>query len=292
MQVLNDFSLLVPALIGIFWGAPLVAREIETGSMRLAFTQSVTRTRWISTKLALVGLTSAVTAAIMSLLITWWASPWDAHNDLPFGTFNNRDLVPVAYTLFAFALGVLFGVLVRRTVAAMALTLVGYIAITAAFGQWVRPHLLTPLRATTRFILPQTNGGSASIGPTASRGLQGAWVIWTETINKVGKVLGQQGGIYNINFEPASNGRTEFLGVGVCPNRFPVPTGTGSSHGPTAAVEHAVQTCINSFHLRQVMAYQPASRYWTFQWMESGIFVALALGLAVCTIWWVRRRLE
>jgi hypothetical protein len=289
IPLLNDLALLGPALVGIFWGAPLVAREIETGSLRLAFTQSVTRTRWIITKLAIVGLASVVIAAIMSLLITWWASPWDAFNDLPFGTFDNRDIVPVAYALFAFALGVLIGVLVRRTVAAMGLTLVVYIAATSAFGQWVRPHLLTALRTTTRYIIPVSNG-PASIRPSQVKGLQGAWTIWSETIIKTGRVVGQRGGIYNINFRPAGNGRTYFVGVGMCPNKIPAAHRTGTNGPPSAAVQHAVQTCINSFHLRQVFEYQPASRYWTFQWMESGIFVALALGIAAFTIWWVRRR--
>ena len=290
IPLLNDVALVGPALIGIFWGAPLVAREIETGSLRLAFTQSVTRTRWIATKLALVGLASVLAAAIMSLLITWWASPWDSSNGLPFGTFDNRDIVPVAYALFAFALGVLLGVLVRRTVAAMGLTLVIYTAATAAFGQWIRPHLLSALRTTSRLIIP-TSTGPASIRPSAAKGFQGAWTIWSETINRAGRVIGQQGGIQNINFRPAGDGRTYFVGVGMCPNKIPAASRTGNTNGPSPAVQHAIQTCINSFHLRQVMDIQPASRYWTFQWMESGIFVTLALGIAACTIWCVRRRL-
>jgi hypothetical protein len=168
------------------------------------------------------------------------------------------------------------------------LTFVGYAAVTASFGQWVRPHLLTPLRATSQFILPQGTG-SISIGQP--KGLQGAWVIWSETINRAGRVLQGQGGLRDINFSPGRDGRSYLDGIGLCPNRIPNPSGAGNDHEPPLAVQHAVQTCINSFHLRQLMLYQPENRYWTFQWIESGVFVALALALSAGTIWWVRRRL-
>ena len=64
---------LAPALMGIFWGAPLIARELETGTNRLAWNQSVTRTRWTAVKLGLVGLAAVGTAGLLSLMISWWA---------------------------------------------------------------------------------------------------------------------------------------------------------------------------------------------------------------------------
>ncbi len=72
----------VPALIGIFWGAPLVARELETGTFRLAWNQSVTRTRWLAVKLGLIGLASMAAAGLFSLMVTWWSSPIDQANGL------------------------------------------------------------------------------------------------------------------------------------------------------------------------------------------------------------------
>src|SRR5262249_52817678 len=69
--------LVTPAVIGVFWGAPLVAREIETGTFRLAWNQSVTRARWLAVKLGLIGLASMATARLRSLMLTWWASPID-----------------------------------------------------------------------------------------------------------------------------------------------------------------------------------------------------------------------
>ena len=67
--------LIVPAIIGIFWGAPLIARELETGTSRLAWNQSVTRTRWLTVKLALLGVAAMAVTEAFSLLQAWWAAP-------------------------------------------------------------------------------------------------------------------------------------------------------------------------------------------------------------------------
>jgi hypothetical protein len=77
---------LAPALIGLFWGAPLIARELETGTSRLSWNQSVTRTRWTVAKLGVVGLAAVATAGLISLMVSWWASPID--HALSFGSAN------------------------------------------------------------------------------------------------------------------------------------------------------------------------------------------------------------
>lgn len=138
---LNDLVQLTPALIGMFFGAPLVVREIESGSIQLFLAQSVSRARWLGSKILVVSLGSAIVGGLTSLMVTWWASPWDHYNHLPFGAFNVRDIVPIAYSLFSFALGVFIGVILRRTIPAMAVTLVLFGAVLGSFGQWVRPHL-------------------------------------------------------------------------------------------------------------------------------------------------------
>jgi ABC-type transport system involved in multi-copper enzyme maturation permease subunit len=138
---MNDLVTLVPVLIGMFWGAPLVAREVESGSIRLVFVQGISRSQWLRTKLLGIGFASVVVAGLVSLMVTWWAATWDHYNYLPFGTFNERNIVPISYALFSFTLGVLVGMLLRRTVPAMATTLVLFVAANAAIGQYVRPHL-------------------------------------------------------------------------------------------------------------------------------------------------------
>ena len=122
---LDIFVLAAPALIGLFWGAPLIARELEAGTYRLAWTQSITRTRWVAVKLAVVGLAGMVVAGLLSLMVTWWASPIDRANANRFAVpfFDERGIVAIGYAAFAVALGVTVGLLIRRTVPAMATTL-------------------------------------------------------------------------------------------------------------------------------------------------------------------------
>jgi len=146
-----------PALIGIFWGAPLVTREVETGTFRLAWNQSVTRTRWLAAKLGLIGLAAMATAGLLSLMITWWASPIDRALGLPAGRngpggvnrfapllFGARGITPIGYAAFAFALGVTAGVLIRRILPAMAITLAVFAAVQIIVPNWVRPISFRP----------------------------------------------------------------------------------------------------------------------------------------------------
>jgi hypothetical protein len=52
----------VPALIAIFWGAPLIAAEIERGSHRMTWNQSITPVRRRAVKLAILTLATLLTA--------------------------------------------------------------------------------------------------------------------------------------------------------------------------------------------------------------------------------------
>src|SRR3984957_19429138 len=127
LQVFLDFLVLVvPLLIGMFWGAPLVSREFESGTFRLAWTQGVTRTRWLALKLALGALVSMAVAGLLGLMATWWSSRLDQVNAAPFDTlrFGVRDVVPIGYAVFAFVLGATAGLVFRRVLPAMLTTLV------------------------------------------------------------------------------------------------------------------------------------------------------------------------
>ena len=152
-HLLGALLLVVPALLGIFWGAPLVARELEAGTYRLAWTQSVTRTRWFAVKVALIGLASIAVAGLLSLMVTWWSSPLDHLNMNRFtpGVFDERGIVPIGYAAFALALGLTAGTLIRRTVPAMAATLVTFVGARLAVTYWIRPHLMTPAHTSATF---------------------------------------------------------------------------------------------------------------------------------------------
>ncbi len=144
---------LVPAIIGMFWGAPLIARELEDRTYRLAWIQSVTRTRWLAVKLGLLGLTAMVITGLFNLIITWWASPLDQAATIGSPILSNRmmpllfaghGIVPIGYAAFAFALGATAGALIGRTVPAMGATIVIFVAVQLIMINFVRPHLIPP----------------------------------------------------------------------------------------------------------------------------------------------------
>jgi len=242
LQGLGTVLVVVPAVIGVFWGAPLVARELETGTYELAWTQSVPRWRWLAVKLGLAGLASVAVAGLLSLMLTWWSSPIDRVNADPFSVFDQRGIVPLGYAAFAFALGVAAGLLLRRTLAAMAVTLVVFAAVRVAVTRWVRPNLLAPLRLVSA-VQPPGSGSFASLAPPQPAD----WVLSDQVINAAGRVIGQNGAIslgggrYGFVFgRTVAGGRMTLQGVGPCPTGSPrwVPADSRAprSTGPPGSV--------------------------------------------------------
>jgi ABC-2 family transporter protein len=283
---LSVFAVVVPGLLGAFWGAPLVAGELESGSFRLAWTQDISRARWLAARLAVTGLAAMATAGLASWLITWWAGPLDRAGLDQFGSFDSRDIVPVGYAAFAFALGVLLGALLRRTVPAMAATLVVFTAARLAFRLLARPALLPPV-AWALPLNPSTTGyGSSGFLPLepppalqpAAPDLPNAWVTSVAIVNGKGNRL--------TSSELAST----------CPD---IGHGRGSG-GPAGGSGHVQvpQSVVNTTHdcvariaaaYHEVVTYQPASRYWPLQWYELGVFLTAALLLAAACAWRVRK---
>jgi hypothetical protein len=287
-----------------------VAREFENNSFRLVWTQSVPRVRWLAAKLGIGALITVVTVGLLSLMTTWWFSPLDAFNanSLTPSVFDRRDLVPVAYALFAFALGATAGLLMRRTLPAMMVTLFGFIGVRYLVEDDWRPHFLTPLRNTSAF--NPFNPGLAIGGKGQLTGAD--QVISQETINGAGRVLAQNGNVGPTSGEVnvSNNGTVTLRGVGPCAGKASNPAvqsgrlsvsvqqnGPGGAHvhAPSGALvkqmNQIVSTCAHKYGLRQIVSYQPPSRYWPFQAYESAIFIAAALLLAGFSLWWVRRRM-
>jgi len=280
-SALGALLLVLPALVGIFWGAPLIAREFEAGTFRLVWTQGVTRSRWLAAKLGIVSLASMVVAGMVSLMVSSWFSPIDKVTKLQFTYFDERGIVAIGYALFAFAFGVAAGLLVRRTVPAMFVTLVAFIGARLAITYWVRPNLMAPVKAA----MPLHIVFGTSIEQTASTGLSffepvnipNAWIYSNEVVNSSGHVPTAQ-----------------FLHR-ACHSRLAVPP-SGAVQGvpkPNPNAHAAFAECFANVAAKyhQVVIYQPASRYWAFQWYETAIFFGLALTVAGFCFWWLRRRL-
>jgi hypothetical protein len=266
------FLYAAPALIGLFWGAPLIAREFETGTFRLAWNQSVGRGRWLAIKLGFVGLATMVTVGLFSLLITWWAAPIDkalalAGQTAPVGEykidpliFGARGIAPIGYAALALALGVTFGVLIRRTLPAMAATLAAFVGVQVLWVNLIRPHLISPKTAST--LLKPANitqflisGPSRAVSVVGSWRPPGGWVLSNQTVTPAGHPF----------------------------------TGPATS----ACLGGSQQQCnawLASKHLRQLVTYQPASRFWTLQWYETAAFLLVAVALTAFCVWRIRGR--
>jgi hypothetical protein len=215
--------LLLPGLIGAAVGATVLGRELEFGTWRLAWSQTVPRTRWLIMQLAVVGGGLIVLGAAMTAVITWYRAPMDRltghflHN-----AYDYEGLVLTAYILFAFGLAVLAGQLLRRSIPGMLAALVPWVAVRLIVEFVFRPHFMTPLKLTRA--VSQSCGNHIC------------------------------GGNSMVNVPPTTGHIGDLL-VG--------PTGS---------------------------QYQPASRFWAFQSIEAGIFVALTLIVLGIAVWLIHRR--
>jgi hypothetical protein len=260
--------LLTPAIIGLFWGAPLIAHELETGTSALAWTQSITRTRWLAVKLTVGGLAAMAVTEGLSLLQAWWAAPigravghGGGGTNLAMGRFSSlvfatHGITPLGYAAFAFTLGVTAGALIRRTVPAMAVTLAIFAAVQIVMPLWIRPnlfpaeHTVIPVTSLDSISLQQggLNGSRFNLGALDLPGQPSAWLLSSGAVNAAGQA-----------------------------------TSTTPAACTTPSMENASPAffdCLASHGIRESISYQPASRYWAFQWTETAIYLALALALA------------
>jgi hypothetical protein len=135
----------LPGLAGIFMGAPLLAREFEQGTVRLVWTQGVTRHRWLATKIGVIlagcvlmgGLLAAVGSLMTGTPEGMFTSRWSS--------FDLQGPALVSYVIFGVALGTTAGALIRRVVASMAVTGVIFAAVRVGVAQLLRPNFLPPL---------------------------------------------------------------------------------------------------------------------------------------------------
>jgi hypothetical protein len=265
--VLTMFAL--PAIIGIFWGVPTVARELETGTHSLVWNQTVSRRRWLTTKLGIGMLAAMAAAGLLSLAITWWASPIDAAASaasadrgdfLPRiepSVFAARGIVPVGYAAFAFVLGVAAGIVLRRTLTAMAVTLVAFVAVQVAVPYLVRPYLLPATEETVAITEESIRGISADGSGTADAltvaSPAGVWMLANETVDADG-----------VAASPLPD---------EVQNCLPQP-GAGPPSNPGGVMACFAQ--LGDLGYQQHLSYQPANRFWPLQWMETGMFLVLS----------------
>jgi hypothetical protein len=246
--------LLLPTLVALFVGAPLLAGEFEHDTHRLVWTQSLTRMRYLAATVGLVLLTCLLLSAILTALLTWWLGPFNqlyGRFDLPF--FDFEGVAPLGYMAFAVALAIAAGALLRKTIPAMLVTVVGFLAIRYATYLWARPHYQPPLSATWD---PFLRTGTAQPA-------RGDWTLNVDWIDAAGHRVTQS----------------------------QVLTTCGTTGAPYTLRPGSLFTqCTHAHGWFLWEAWQPADRFWRFQGIEAALFFALALACVAITFWAVRRQ--
>src|SRR6266508_1490019 len=229
---------LLPALVGAFWGAPLIARELERGTHRLVWGQSVSRRRWLAVKMAVLAAAALLGGVAQSAVLTWAIDQFLVKQTV--NRFADRALfdvigvVPPVLWLFALALGTAVGLVIRRTSVAMALTpiLLGVVVLGLNAA---RPYYAP---TQTREVVTSESGPEVYIPDEE-------WVLREAVRRADGSVL------------PAETGRQ------LCPT---TPDGSGER-----------RSCLAAHGLTQVDVYHPQGGYWRFQWTEAAILLAGAV---------------
>jgi hypothetical protein len=165
---------LLPAFVGVFVGAPLLAREFEQGTFRLAWTQTIAKSRWLMSKTALLGLATIVGGLALSALAMWWRRPFDnLDGRMVPSAFEIEGVVVPAYALFALAAGVLAGALLRRSIAAACAALGGFVAMRLFVAKILRPHFLPAKHESATGLTPSAHARD--------------WVLDNSLVDSVGR---------------------------------------------------------------------------------------------------------
>jgi hypothetical protein len=232
-SLVQDLAMAFPLVLGILWGAPLVAGQFEAGTEDFEWTQGVTRRQWVLANLGWALLAAAAWGGALAALFTWWRGPDNAvDGPVRFGCFDVQGVAPIAYTVFAMALGIAAGALFRRVVPAITTTLVVFPAVRIVTALYLRP-----LFAVSKNVSPLAGTPPLS------------WSLGADSL--------AGGAAYT-----------------ACAN---------------VAKEQEL-SCLAAHGAHEHITYLPASRFWPVQGVESGIFLVLALALAIFTYWSVTTR--
>jgi hypothetical protein len=265
--VLGTFAL--PVLFGIFVGSSLLSKEYEEGTNKLVWTQGVSRRKWLTVKLVWVLAFALLYGLALALLATWWSRTLNtlAHYRFVQGHFETQGLMPVAYSLFFTAFGIMAGAWFRRTLLAMAITFGAFVLCMTSFAQWIRPHYQHPVTVVS------------VLGPNEIEGEvpTDAWVLNRGITDKNGKMFDSfrpdnmpaQCRELTRNMQVADGSRVARL---------------------KASGQDPVDDCLNTAGYRQTATYQPSYRYWNFQRIEAGAYLGMAAITIAVTYWLVIKR--
>lgn len=248
--------LVLPLLAGMFIGAPAIAREFEQGTYRLIWTQGISWNRWLLAKISLLTCMVLCAFGILWALFSWWSffipnvTMWIRNIDFS-NHFDGWGVVSIAYALFALLLGIFTGTVMRKTLPAMAITLVIFVLVRILIVNFWRPYYLPPVAVTTT-------------ANTSTQIPDGSWILSEDLVNREG--------------QPVSVDALQICNVLL------------SSH-PTSTETAQYERCIINHGFQNKTVYQPTDRFWLLQGIESSIYVLLAAMLFALTFCWTKYRI-
>lgn len=250
-------------LLGILLGANLVAAEMEGATVRVAWTQSITRRRWFATKTAAALAALAAVGLPVCLTYSWWIATVDFAPRITTSAFAYDGWMPLVSAVFAFALAAALGVLLRRPGRTIAAALLVMVLVTWAVQNEVRPHLVAH-----------------------------HWSSGVATVVKKGDFTGM-----NLSFSTPPNSWILFQGY--VPRHWgtSVPTLADEArwndglarcmtHQPNA---NDFTTCVQRLGLRNAQVYVADSEFWALQMREGAVYLAAAALLLGGALALVRR---
>jgi hypothetical protein len=164
----------LPGLFAVLFTAPLIL-EFEHGTFLFAWTQSLTRGRWLAIRLLVICVCALAATFALSMLMAWWRAPLDhVQGRMEPNVFDFEGVVPYAYTLFAVALAFALGAFTRRAAVSLGGALLGYFALRISIQYWLREHYVAPLKRIW------------SVGPGEPANLVRAWTIQSGPVDRLG----------------------------------------------------------------------------------------------------------
>jgi hypothetical protein len=249
----------LPGLIGAFAGAPILARELETGTYRFTWTQGVGRMRWAIAVLVPGAVGVAAIIGAFGMLVSWQQQPLLDSGIIQRMHSTNFSVTGIAcagWGLLGFGIGVLAGLLWRRVLPGLVTAFAAWFGLAFLTANVLRPNYLTALTTTSLSLADNDL-------PVSQWFTKGGVRVSDGQINSA----------------------LQAVGVQMDSTAGPVQAAPSSGGGGVDPVQYLIQ-----HGYLQVTSYQPDSRFWTFQWIEFGWLTALTVLTLGATLWLLRRR--
>ena len=252
----------LPVALGVVLGVGTVASEIDRKTARLAWTQSVTRTRWLVVKVLVALASMSLIMIPLCITISWWVRASQYASRMSGNGFSESGWGLGAICLFAFALAVVLGVLIRQPGWTAAAAAILFLVATTMMTSYVRLHLV-PLRAATVTNSVITKGGfttSVSYGGAP----EGSWSVYQGFIP-----------LHSTTVPSGADAKRTFARLSAC------------EQSVTGAAPHRERACLERLGLRDADLYISDREFWTLQMREGGLYLgasALLLGLSAAAL--------